>query len=287
MSVQVEDVAHVGDLLGLLDRCAVGTFVNWGFYRPHVWQNSPHLHSFSEVCLAYSGTGTFRYDGGEHHVPTGAAFLARPGVVHQVLADPDQPLGICFWSFTPAVQEAWGTGLQEGPVVTTETGALGDLLRALSAEARTARQGRAAVLEGLGAALLVESARVFAAPGAVDAEDARPGRTSQVVAAMRQYLLDNLAGDLLVADVAAAAHLSERHAQRVFAAETGESLMAALRRLRMERAAVLLRETSQPVAAVGRACGYTDEDAFAAAFRRAHGQPPRRFRASGGTLHLG
>jgi AraC family transcriptional regulator len=93
----------------------------------------------------------------------------------------------------------------------------------------------------------------------------------------RAWSLDDLAG---------VAALSRFHFHRVFTAMTGESVAEALRRVRLNRAAHALVRGDQPVAAVGRACGYANAAAFTRAFRLAYGVTPGVFRKQGQALPL-
>ena len=73
---------------------------------------------------------------------------------------------------------------------------------------------------------------------------------------------------------------SRRQLQRAFA-EAGEtSFRSYLQRVRMERAAELLREGPTPVNQVASAVGYRQPAQFAKAFRRHHGAPPSSFRGT-------
>ena len=81
-------------------------------------------------------------------------------------------------------------------------------------------------------------------------------------------------------DVARRVVTSRRQLQRAFA-EAGEtSFRSYLQRVRMERAAELLREGSTPVNQVAGAVGYRQPAQFAKAFRRHHGAPPSSFRGA-------
>jgi AraC-like DNA-binding protein len=79
-------------------------------------------------------------------------------------------------------------------------------------------------------------------------------------------------------DIARRVVTSRRQLQRAFA-EAGEtSFRSYLQRVRMERAAEMLREGSSPVNQVASAVGYRQPAQFAKAFRRHHGAPPSSFR---------
>lgn len=291
----VADADALPGLTGLLTHCLVdgrpAEFVSWGFFRPQPWRNYLHQHSFYEVCLAFAGTGLFRHGADEIAVGAGEVFLARPGVLHEIESTGEDGLGIAFWGFTLAPPVApephgWSSGLDAGPVVSSRVGSLASLVAALGEEARRPQSGYGALCAALGSALVVESARAFTAPEDLRVAPPRNDRTSAVVATIRRHLVDNLDRPVTVRDVAAAVHLSERHAERLFREATGVSMMTALRRLRLDHAATLLRDGATSTAAVARACGYPDPGSFTTAFRRHHGQPPQSFRVNGGTVHV-
>jgi transcriptional regulator GlxA family with amidase domain len=83
---------------------------------------------------------------------------------------------------------------------------------------------------------------------------------------------------LALDDVARRVATSRRQLQRAFA-EAGEtSFRTYLQRVRMQRAAALLREGDIAVNQVASAVGYRQPAQFAKAFRRHHGAPPSSFR---------
>lgn len=81
--------------------------------------------------------------------------------------------------------------------------------------------------------------------------------------------------------VATACHLSRRSLFRLFA-EGDEGIAGTLRRLRVERAKVLLRtEPHRPIAAVAAACGFAGEAQLHRAFRTLVGTTPAAYREVG------
>ena len=83
--------------------------------------------------------------------------------------------------------------------------------------------------------------------------------------------------DISLAAVARSIATSRRQLQRVFG-ERHTSFRRELQRVRMARAAELLREEAMPVGAVARAVGYRQPAQFSKAFRRHHGRPPSELR---------
>lgn len=89
--------------------------------------------------------------------------------------------------------------------------------------------------------------------------------------------------DLSLDSVARSIATSRRQLQRVFA-EQETSFRRELQRVRMTRAADLLRDGALPVAAVARSVGYRQPAQFSKAFRRHHGRPPSQLRRTAGRL---
>ena len=83
---------------------------------------------------------------------------------------------------------------------------------------------------------------------------------------------------LEVDEVARRLATSRRQLQRCFAEHGDGSYRRCLGRIRVQRAAELLRDTHLPVHEVARRVGYTQPAQFAKAFRRMHGVSPTEFR---------
>jgi AraC-like DNA-binding protein len=86
----------------------------------------------------------------------------------------------------------------------------------------------------------------------------------------RRWTVERLAG---------AVGLSRAAFARRFAVLAGEPPLTYLTRWRMTTAAILLRDNNEPLSVIADRVGYESEFAFARTFRRAHGQPPGRYRA--------
>lgn len=95
------------------------------------------------------------------------------------------------------------------------------------------------------------------------------------------HIRGNLAADLSLDCLADVAALSRFHFHRTFAAMTGETVAEAVRRARLNRAAVLLVTTRDPVDRIARMVGYPNPQSFARAYRAAFHQTPSRQRRAG------
>lgn len=92
------------------------------------------------------------------------------------------------------------------------------------------------------------------------------------------YVDDNLAGDLSLAEIAAAANLSPYHFARTFKRSTGLSPHQYVMHRRIERAKELLRSTDLPVGVVARRVGFASPSHFSQQFGRLVGVPPSALR---------
>ncbi|WP_327371594.1 helix-turn-helix transcriptional regulator [Streptomyces sp. NBC_01217] len=106
-------------------------------------------------------------------------------------------------------------------------------------------------------------------------------RAHSPVAAAVAHVEANLAGPLSVPEVAEAAGVSHNHLIRLFRAETGATVVAYIRRRRMEQARHLLRESTLSIPAIAASVGIGDLQAFNKACRRELGASPRAVRAGG------
>ncbi|RSX54400.1 AraC family transcriptional regulator [Bifidobacterium goeldii] len=93
------------------------------------------------------------------------------------------------------------------------------------------------------------------------------------------YITEHLAGDLSIDALAVIACMSRFHFAKTFKELTGDSPYDFVTRTRVEHAKYLLSLTDMPVAAVGRACGYSAPSTFCAMFRRETGASPSTYRS--------
>lgn len=81
------------------------------------------------------------------------------------------------------------------------------------------------------------------------------------------YLRGNLHRPVKLPELANVACFSEFHFHRIFGAVTGETLKSFTNRLRLEKAARLLRYSEQSLTDIGLDCGFSSSATFSRAFR--------------------
>ncbi len=95
------------------------------------------------------------------------------------------------------------------------------------------------------------------------------------------YVHEHLDEELDLNKLAEIACMSPYHWHRVYQGVFGESVIATVKRLRLQRAATLLARTTTPIEEIGALSGYPNLQSFTRIFSAAYGMPPARFRKEG------
>src|ERR1700693_168525 len=95
------------------------------------------------------------------------------------------------------------------------------------------------------------------------------------------YLRGNLDRQVKLEELAKVACFSEFHFHRIFGAISGETLNNFTNRLRLEKAARLLRYSDQNLTDIALECGFSSSATFSRAFRSGYDTSPSQFRKSG------
>lgn len=96
-----------------------------------------------------------------------------------------------------------------------------------------------------------------------------------------EYIYANLDAELDLNRLAEVAALSPWHWHRIWQAVYGETVAATVKRLRLQRAAADLAQSSLPLDDIWPRAGYGSLAAFARAFKEAYGLPPAEYRKTG------
>ncbi|MFZ6862846.1 AraC family transcriptional regulator [Undibacterium sp. Ji67W] len=98
------------------------------------------------------------------------------------------------------------------------------------------------------------------------------------------YVHEHLDEELDLNKLAEIACMSPYHWHRVYQGVFGESVVAMVKRLRLQRAATLLARTTTPIEEIGALSGYPNLQSFTRIFSAVYGMPPARFRKEGRCL---
>jgi len=96
------------------------------------------------------------------------------------------------------------------------------------------------------------------------------------------YVVGHLGEPLRLADVARAARLSAFHFHRIFQAQVGETLAEFVKRLRLERALVMMAHAPRSsLTTIALKCGFSSSSDFSRCFKQRYGTAPSAFDIKG------
>lgn len=274
--------------------------LHWGFIdKSKWWRNYLHVHTYYEICYAFSGSGTFKINNQVYQVRKGDVFVAKPHEEHEIISSHNKPLGIYFWSYTLVPCEVKHSSLSTHDPVDRLLHAFIDskcwinslvpgmlpTLELLTEEGHGRQAGYPGVIEGLTRKLLLDTARavvdVKIAAESVSPRADKPARIS-IDLGMR-YMRDNHGRNLAIRTVAAQLSMSERNFNRLFKKYTRQSPLAFLTQVRVEAASQLLLDRLLPIKEIAVQVGIPDVRYFTTVFRKAAGITPAAYRELGGT----
>lgn len=102
----------------------------------------------------------------------------------------------------------------------------------------------------------------------------------EIIEKIERYICEHLDEKISLAHLVSRFQLSGTSIKLLFKAHFDEPVYAHIRRLKIERAALLLRETDNSVLAVAGMVGYENGSKFAKVFRGAMGMNPKKYRDS-------
>jgi AraC-like DNA-binding protein len=221
--------------------------------------------------------GHCRFVLGDESVVVGAGGLAvlLPGPYRVTEDVGDEPLRFRGFGFRIELSGAIElSGLLGLPLrLTDPTGRVEELV--VAAVANGARTGAAAALRARSYAEQAV-AELVAAVGEVGDV---PARNRPEIEAALSLMERDLSGDLDVAALARAAHLSPKHFARTFKDVVGVPPMTYLQAMRLSRARTALAATDAPAGRIATDHGFSDAAHFSRAFKQRYGVTPSQFRA--------
>lgn len=241
-------------------------------------------HDFWKILLVFHGSGLLQEDVRNHPIHTGDVILVPPGTVHAVKDAGAVPLslyGICIQSdFLKRLPTSIGLPgnlrLYTRPLWSAE---MAGLLRFLLIEQSRPTPGSPAWITGLTWQIIGLLWRGDGRKSTAPVTESTPGGLArQRVAAYAQELPRNFHKEFSIDEVAGRLGLSRRRFTQLFRDATGESWLQMIRRLRINHARWLLRNTSRSITAVAFESGFSDLSHFYRVFGKTSGLSPEAWR---------
>ncbi|MEM9491372.1 MAG: AraC family transcriptional regulator [Myxococcota bacterium] len=232
-----------------------------------------HYHSIPTMTLVLDGAFT-ETQASRRLVADKFSLLIKPAdLVHVDHIEPSGVRSILIEVRSPQREKYSLLGeFFETPCV-HRNAAIKTLARTIHQELERAEEDKLSrlMLEGLTLQLFSEAARVKCS----SRRHQRPPRWLQRVI---DYVNDSPTDDLSLTTIAQRAGVHPSHLSRVFRQHHGCSIGQYARRIRLEHAARLLRETDKALCEIASVCGFSDQSHFTSAFKRWSGSTPGRYR---------
>lgn len=249
--------------------------------RVHGWEKvcalpyvaAPGAHDAVEIALVESGVVQYEIAGNETIVREGHVFVVPRGVVHRTsFLTPVRAIALWLGAdFVAEVGDAMGpmTPALAAGRATASTTRVRALLDLLVDEVNGGAAGHARAAEALSESVVIEVLR-HAPRGE---RGVRDPRVMQAIAQMNEAFDEPLGID----DLAKTARMSRFHFSRLFRDEIGQAPYQYLLRVRVAKAAEMLRGGHCSVTEAALACGFTDLSRFARTFKKHTGKSPSTF----------
>ncbi|MDF2934663.1 MAG: AraC family transcriptional regulator [Paenibacillaceae bacterium] len=259
----------------------------WGAKSRHKG-NTPHSHSFFEICYVLHGEGTYVHDGVTYPLEAGTLYCSKPGGRHHIRSELGMQLlfvalepvqGSC----SPAFNREFAKLCLHPHLFLTHAELSPPVLlwQTLLLQAADYDKWDKESVGLVAYSLLVSCVSYFhqysLSGGGTEQEELSPDRKA-TFQQMMEYIHAHLQEKMKLQDVAKSVHLSERQLSRLLAEELGQSFPSAVRTERMKRAAYLLGCTDVPLKQIAEDTGFENVQYFTQVFTREMGIPPNHFR---------
>lgn len=232
----------------------------------------PTAHEGVEVNFVERGCVLYRVGRLKLEVTSGMGIVVPAGVEHATTIE-EGTRARSMWLGVDMVEEiasAMSSSLCQDPQLLVEAKRLGTLTGLIVEEAASDGSGKIMAVEALSETLTVDCLRLLVD----ERERADTGPLDPRLHAVVDMIGENYAEPLTVDDLARAAALSRFHFSRLFKEQMGMSPYQYLVKVRVERAAELLRGGRRNVTEAAFSVGFQDLSRFSRAFAARFGRKP-------------
>lgn len=255
-----------------------------GTTHPVGWRMGPgHRHDFWQLVFNQSGIGEMQADN-LHRIDPARTVVIPPGISHTWANIGATPLNLFNIHILPrqpgyADLEKWLNALCSGQGSAAICPGHPDCI-SLMERVSTGLDGGAPGYKYQAAALLMEFVITVLRAGLDIARNLDPELhpVSRIEKAF-WYMEANYGRPVGLSDIGRLMNLSPKHACEIFKRETGLPPLRHLRQLRIQKAKLLLEETTLRVKEVAFKVGFRDEHYFCRLFRKLSGISPAAYRA--------
>ncbi len=249
-----------------------------------------HAHSKNSYELHYvaAGEGLLNSGGEQYRIHPGTVFMTGPGVEHEQISDPENPMTeYCVYLKTEQRERPQKESLSEKFTGTLfwmsyDGSSLHPIIKSTFSELEGSMLGRELMIESLMRQLILSMIRLYDS-GKIPAgsvSERRPSADLSYLIIEEAFLYDykSVTLDSLSKKLGLGSRQTERllkeHYNKTFQQKKTESRMFAAR--------TLLRESSKSIGAIAEELGYSSCEHFSWSFKKYCGQSPSEYRRSCG-----
>jgi two-component system response regulator YesN len=100
---------------------------------------------------------------------------------------------------------------------------------------------------------------------------------ASIIAKVHHYIFEHLSGDVSLQTLADHVHIHPVYLSRIYKLETDETLSEYLHRIRMDKAAAMLKQTNERIYKIAQQIGF-DNTYFTRVFKKHFGITPQEYR---------
>lgn len=254
-----------------------------------------HSHSKNSYELHYIsyGYGTLIADGKEYDITPGTFFMTGPGVAHEQVSLPSDPMTeYCIYlqvnSQGQTVPESMmDTFLKCDFWIGMAESSIHELMKQIFAELETQVQGYELMLQSLLQQLILQTTRHYnQKEGSALNRSSSPTNLSDLTYLIIEeaFLYDYR--DLTLDTLARQVNLGKRQTERLLQKHYNKTFLQKRTEARMSAACLLLNESQKSIAAIADELGYSSAEHFTNAFKRYYNVTPSDFRRIPGHLPI-
>lgn len=250
-----------------------------------------HKHEYPEIAFVMSGKGKYRIDGTIYNIEEGDILILNAGVLHQYdMVDEPNPTTEFFVGFTGFQFRDYEPDvipLINGEPVVKTSGELKQkffrLCSQIEAETSDYREGRSYMLKSYGIQLLMLMARIGTEPVSLGGTyQLDIGNKKKILEYIMNYFEEHYNEKISLERLAGSIYMSPFYLSRVFKAETGDTPIKHLTKIRLEKAReILLSGNVAGIQEVAAAVGYDDSYYFSKLYKKYYGETPTQTRREG------
>ena len=240
-----------------------------------------HWHDYFEIEIILSGSGIHQYNGINHALGEGSAYLLTPMDIHALIPDPGTEFHLVHLRFDEKAitQEVRDLLLQhkmahsvrlEGTEIERLLTQLTELLHCFESDN---------AIQSLSVQLMLSYLCLHIVRESQQTEERFPAynTTNPVVHQTLQYILYNFRKKITMQELGERAHISPNHLALLFKQATGTTCIQLIADLRLQYALKLLENPNLSIETISEQAGFSATSYFISVFRKQYGITPKEY----------